>query len=168
MLVTVEGTSPRVIRFDPNTNTGVTDLDLNSFVGAAWGTNLTDAYMIAAYNNMTLVNGEVLIGFESCIPPKSKIPSGQTTYDITDGSKSERLEYNAWYLSRTSSGTYSIHEISLPNYTRPMVSTRTIAVSAFSDGEIYFGGFDANGGPTHDTAWIARYNPAAPTKSASR
>ena len=64
MLVTVEGTSPRVIRFDPNTNTGVTDLNLSSFVGAAWGTNLTNAYMIAAYNNMTSVNGELLIGFE--------------------------------------------------------------------------------------------------------
>jgi hypothetical protein len=26
----------------------------------------------------------------------------------------------------------------------------------------YFGGFDANGAPTHNTAWIARYSPATP------
>jgi hypothetical protein len=163
MLVTVEGTSPRVIRFDPNTNAGVTDLDLSSFVGAERGTNLTNAYMIAAYDNMTSLNGELLIGLESCLPPSSIVPRGHTTYDITSGDKAKRLDYNAWYLSRSSSGTYSIHEILLPSYTKPMVSTRTIAVSPFSDGEIYLVGFDANGGLAHDSAWIARYNPATPT-----
>ncbi len=162
MLVTVEGTSPRVIRFDPNTNTGVTDLNLSSFVGAAWGTNLTNAYMIAAYNNMTSVNGELFIGFESFIPPRSIIPPGQKTYNINNGVNADRLGYNAWYLTRHPTGTYSIHEILLPPYTKPMDLTRTIAVSPFSDGEIYFGGFDANKAPTHNTAWIAR-SPAALT-----
>jgi hypothetical protein len=153
MLVTVEGTSPRVIRFDPNTNTGVTDLNLSSFVGAAWGTNLTNAYMIAGYNNMTSVNGELLIGLESFLPPRSIIPTGYKIYNIDS---SDRLDYNAWYITRSSSGTYSIHEVVLPLYAKPMVSTRTIAVSPFSDGAIYFGGFDANKAPAHNTAWIAR------------
>ncbi len=161
LLVTVEGTSPRVIRFDPNTNIGVTDLNLSTFVGAAWGTNLTNAYMIAAYNNMTSVNGQLLIGFESCLPPSSIIPPGHTTYNITTGSKTERLAYNGWYLSRIPSGAYSIHL--LPNYTKAMVSTRTIAVSPFSENEAYFGGFDANGAPIHNTAWIARNSPATLT-----
>jgi hypothetical protein len=119
--------------------------------------------MIAAYNNMPSVNGQLLIGVESCLPAGSVIPPGQTAYDITTSSKTERLVYNGWYLSRSPSGGYSIHEILLPNYTKPMVSTRTIAVSPFSGNEAYFGGFDANGAPTHNTAWIARYSPAPPT-----
>jgi hypothetical protein len=163
LLVTVEGTSPRVIRFDPNTNIGLTDLNLSVFVGAAWGTNLTNAYMIAAYNNMPSVNGQLLIGIESFVPPGSTIPPGQTTYNITTNSKTERLAYNGWYLSRSPSGAYSIHEILLPNYTKAMVSTRAITVSPFSANEAYFSGFDANGAPTHNTAWIARYSPAPPT-----
>ena len=58
---------------------------------------------------------------------------------------------------------YDLAEITDPR--QPMlVSVRAMAVSPFAEDQgraFYFGGFDCNSDPSHNTAWIYRGVPAA-------
>jgi hypothetical protein len=167
LLAAVEGTEPRIIRFNPRDGSETTDLDLHEFLGRAWGMDV--GYMIAAYNDMAEVrdgngNDVLLIGFEAFIPWYSQVAPGHRMLGFGRG----RLEGNAWYLIRRVDGTYDLRRIparagqpmvSIPGRPgQPMGATRSIVASPFpADGDaIYFAGFDANKAPVHNTAWIVR------------
>ena len=103
----------------------------------------------------TLNDGRVLLGFETFIPPRLPTPDGHAEVDVGYG----HVEAGAWYLVRHPDRRYDLRQVTLPSpATRPaLVATRAIAVSPFPDGAaLYFGGYDANKAPTHNTAWIAR------------
>jgi poly(A) polymerase len=156
LLAAVEGTEPRIIRFDPRDGSDATDLDLHEFLSRAWGMDV--GYTIAAYNNMTEVRDErgdddFLIGLEAFIPRRSPVALGHKVFNIGRG----RLEGAAWYLIRSFDGKYELRRI--PAFSpQAMVATRSIVVSPFPTEKdaIYFGGFDANRTPVHNTGWIVR------------
>jgi hypothetical protein len=60
------------------------------------------------------------------------------------------------YLVRDPDGRYQLRQIADPALppTSKLVSTRTIAVSPFDPGTLYFGGYDPNATPAHNTAWM--------------
>jgi hypothetical protein len=151
LLTAVEGTQARLLRVDPSTGRDETELELQAFVGSAWHT--TVGYLIAAYNDMTVLDdGAILIGLEAFLPASSPVPTG---HGRVDG-----LDSGGWYLVRSVTGRYALRRVSAthPGTGRPLISTRTIAVSPFANRPdlIYLGGFDANKLAQHDTAWILR------------
>jgi poly(A) polymerase len=159
LMVAVEGTAVRILRIDPSTGRDETELDLQAFVGRSWGT--TVGYLISAYNDMTVLpDGTVLIGLEAFLPAKSPVPTGHARVDGLDG--------GGWYLVRRGEGRYDLRRIGSvhPLTGRPLIATRTIAQSPFSQAPdlLYFGGYDANKLPAHDTAWIFRAERAAAVK----
>jgi hypothetical protein len=152
LLAAVEGNAARVVRVDPKDGSEASDLDLANFLDNTWQTRV--GYVIAAYNDMTKVRdyqrGDLLLmGLEAFIPPRSPVPDGHNIVDIGHG----RLDAGGWYLVRYPGGRYDLRSIST---TQALVATRTIRVSPFpNDGAvIYFGGYDANKAPAHNTAWI--------------
>jgi hypothetical protein len=157
LLAAVEGTAARIVRVDPRDGSEATDLDLHDFLPRAWGMEV--GYTIGAYNNMTEVRDDhgdenLLLGLEAFIPSYSPAAPGHKFFDTGRGG---RLESNAWYLIRHPGGNYDLRQI--PARTgKAMVATRSIVVSPFSTEKdaIYFGGFDANRTPVHNTAWIVR------------
>ena len=94
-----------------------------------------------------------LIGLEAFIPPDSQVAAGHRMFDLGRG----RLEGDAWYLIRSPDGNYDLRRI--PRSPRPSHGVdaidRRLALSTDRDA-IYFGGFDANKTPAHNTAWIVR------------
>lgn len=64
---------------------------------------------------------------------------------------------DAWYLIRYPDGRrYDVRRIETPaSEPRPiLVVVRSIAVSPFEPGTLYFGGYDPNAKPARDTAWV--------------
>jgi hypothetical protein len=151
LLAAVEGTEARLLRIDPSSGRGETELELQAFVGSAWHTPV--GYLIAAYNDMTVVaDGTILIGLEVFLPASSPVPTG---HGRVDG-----LDAGGWYLVREPAGRYALRRVGAthPGTGRALIATRTIAVSPFAARPdlLYFGGFDANKIAQHDTAWILR------------
>ena len=160
LLTAVEGDDSRIVRIDPRTGQETTDLDLDAFLDRAWGTRVS--YVIAAYNDMTRVpdpkgGGDALVmGIEAFIPKASPRPAGHEVIDA--------LKAGGWYLVRHSDGRYEIRELAArhPTTGLPLVAVRTIARSPFAgDDSLYFGGYDANARPAHNTAWVLRLDTAA-------
>jgi hypothetical protein len=151
LLAAVEGNAARLVRVDPTTGGEASELDLKDFLARAWGMPVN--YTIAAYNDMTKVGGAVLLGLEAFIPRNEPIPPGHGVVDVGYG----QVESGAWYLVRQPTGHYDLHQI-VAAFTHPLVATRTICLSPFASESdtIYFGGYDANKAPAHNTAWIAR------------
>jgi hypothetical protein len=161
LLAAVEGTASRIVRVDPRDGSDATDLDVNGFLGKAWGMRV--AYVIAAYNDMAKLrdlqgNDVLLIGLDASIGQESRVVAGHNIVDMTPA----RHEGDAWYLIRRPNGAYDLRRIpARPGL--PMIATRAIVSSPFpgdSDG-IYFAGFDANFTPEHNTGWIVRSTVAA-------
>jgi len=151
LLAAVEGSAARIVRIDPRDGSETTELDLRDYLSKAWGMDV--GYIVAAYNNMAQVHGDLLIGLEAFIPPNSRVAEGHRV--VSAGPGRGRLEADAWYLIRHPNGTYDLHHVpSRPG--QPMVSTRSIVASPFHGDSIYFAGFDANKAPAHNTAWIVR------------
>jgi hypothetical protein len=154
LLAAVEGDAARIVRVDPGDGAETTELDLVAFLGREWGTRI--GYVIAAYNDMTRFGDVLLLGVQAFIPRRLPAPLGHALVDVGYG----QVEAGAWYLVRHSDGTYDLHEIVLPapDRSRALVTPRVIAVSPFPGhgDEFYFGGFDTNKAPVHNTAWIAR------------
>jgi len=154
LLAAVEGDGSRIVRVDPRDGRETTDLDLDAFLDRAWGTRVS--YVIAAYNEMTRVRdptgGEALVmGIEAFIPKTAPQPA---RHSVVDG-----LETGAWILLRHSDGRYELREIAArhPTTGSPLIAVRAIAPAPFpGDDALYFGGFDANKRPAHNTAWILR------------
>ena len=152
LLAAVEGRSARIVRIDPRDGSEATDLDLGALLDGAWQTRVS--YVISAYNDMAKVDGALLIGMEAFIPRESPQPPGHTVIDVIHG-----LEGGAWYLVRHPDGRYDLRQVtvSLPGVGNGLVATRAILASPFPDDRhVYFAGYDANGTPAHNTAWIVR------------
>ena len=148
LLVALEGRAGRVYRIDPASNyKAVVELDIVDFLRRQWKTQ-SPLYVITAYNDMPTVTA-----------PRSG-PTvrllGLQAHDPQPG-----RETSAWYLVRHSDASYELHEIhAIPGSKRSnpaLVAVRTIAVSPFpadAGGVVYFGGYDCNSKPAHDTAWM--------------
>lgn len=163
LLAAVEGNRARIVRIDPRDGSEATELDLDPLLNRAWQTRVS--YVIAAYNDMARVadpaGGEALvIGLEAFIPPASPRPPGHVVLDVVHG-----LEGGAWYLVRHVNGRYDLHQViaTLPGIGTSLVSVRAAVASPFAaeQGRIYFGGYDANGTATHNTAWVVRADSVA-------
>jgi len=159
LLAAVEGSAPRVVRVDPKDGSEATDLDLAEFLNSRWQTQV--GYVIAAYNDMAKARdaqrGDLLLmGLETFIPPRSPVPDGHRVVEIGHG----RLDAGGWYLVRYPDRRYDVRSV---DTSQALVATRTIRVSPFSNdgGTLYFGGYDANKAPAHNTAWILRASLAA-------
>ena len=101
----------------------------------------------------------------------SQHQSPRTDEGTTPGA---RFAGNGRYCIRHAKGadiTYEVAEITDPREPQ-LVATRTIAVSPFPEDQgqaLYFAGYDCNGVPSHNTAWIYRGElpRATPTKGNS-
>lgn len=149
LLAALEGEQARIVRIDPNDGyRGTVDLDLLDFLGREWGRR--PGYAIAAYDDMTPVplpgdgGTALLIGFEA------------TTSTSHDTHPKDGWDPEGRYLLRHPDGRYESRCITDPTLRpRPrLVSTRTIALSPFGDGTVYFGGYDPNSLPAHNTGWV--------------
>lgn len=149
LLAAVEGNAARVVRVDPSTGSEATELDVLDFLGRSWGGRV--GYTIAAYNDMAKIGDAILIGLMSFIPPGAQLSAGHSAVDVGYG----QVESGAWYLVRWPGGRYDLHRVVVAS-PQPMVATRAISASPFSDATIYFAGYDANKAPAHNTAWIAQ------------
>jgi hypothetical protein len=156
LLAAVEGNAPRVLRIDPGDGSEVTELDLDDFLGHAWG--MRPGYVIAAYNDMARLRdpargAALLIGLQAFIPRNVPIAAGHRVFDAGYG----QAESGAWYLVRWPDGRYDLHQVTAA-FARPMLAVRSAAASPFAgDGDaVYLAGYDAIKAPAHNTAWIAR------------
>jgi hypothetical protein len=153
LLAAVEGAKSRIVRIDPATGQEATDLDLAGFLDTQWQTRVS--YVIAAYNGMAASGADLVIGLEAFIPPAAPRPPGHTLLPVNGG-----LEAGGWLLIRHPGGHYDLHRVTaaFPGIGDSLVAVRTAAASPFPSeaGVLYTGGYDANGAPAHDTAWIAR------------
>jgi hypothetical protein len=140
-----------MLRIDPARQHSVTtELDIPQFLAQHWG-NLRTSYVIAAYNDIYPVTNprsgvtEYLIGLQAHSPRKGEGRS-------------------AWYLVRDSKARYTLRQVrpltkSDPRAPSKLVAVRAITLSPFpsdSDSILYFGGYDANHRPAHDSAWLYR------------
>jgi hypothetical protein len=157
LLVAVEGNTPRLVRVNPGDGSEITELDLDDFLGQAWA--MRPNYVIAAYNDMTQIRSPggdacLLIGLMAFVPRNEPVAPGHGLVDVGYG----QVEAGAWYLVRWPNGRYDLHQVTLAHQQSSLVATRTIRPSPLpgDNGTVYFGGYDANKAPAHDTAWIAR------------
>jgi hypothetical protein len=156
LLAAVEGSAARIVRVDPQDGGEVTEVDLPDFLNHRWG--MPAGYVIAAYNDMAKIpdpaaGKALLIGLEAFIPLRAEIAAGHNVVTVGYG----RLEAGGWYLVRRVNGYYDLHQVAAPTG-QALVSIRTIRVSPFVEDRdaVYFGGYDANKAPAHNTAWIIR------------
>lgn len=157
------GALSTIRHIDPADNYKETvELDMKEYLGKLW--NKTIPYVLSAYNDFLPYTvpgtGEkvYLFGFES------------------QYKESEVQNNPQWRVFRTPAGIYSAEGLyfirhatekrlsfevgKITDQTLPtLVSIRTIAVSPFAadKGEVlYFGGFDCNSQPSHNTGWMYR------------
>ena len=157
----------KVRRLDPAAGFKETiELDLPAFLTEKLGVPV--GYVLAAYNDLLSYrvpgSGEPcwLFGFE-CSYTDSVIkshPEFKARAQHKEGSQSY-FAGNARYCIRHVRGasvSYEVAEITDPAQPK-LVATRTIAVSPFPEDQgkaLYFAGYDGNGTPAHNTAWIYR------------
>lgn len=159
----------KVRRLDPAAGFKETiELDLPAFLTEKLGLSVVGA--LAAYNELMPYvmpgTGETvwLFGFQCSHPaavlnshPKIKARAQMTARSKAGGGRAG----NGRYCIRHAKGsniTYEVAEITDPREPQ-LVSTRTIAVSPFPEDKgqvLYFGGYDCNSVPSHNTAWIYR------------
>ncbi len=149
LLAALEGENARIVRIDPSDGYRETvDLDVLEFLGEQGGRR--PGYAIVAYDDMTPVplpgqrGTALLMGLEAT-------HSTEHATHPKDG-----WEPEGRYLIRHPDRRYELRRIFDPTLD-PMpslVSTRTIRVSPFDGETIYFGGYDPNSVPAHNTGWV--------------
>jgi hypothetical protein len=150
LLAAVEGNAARIVRIDPRNGGETTELDLSDFLGRAW--EMRANYTIAAYNDMARAGSALMIGVMAFIPRNVPVAAGHALVDVGYG----QVEVDGWYLVRSAAASYELHRVSA-DFSHPLVAVRTVIASPFAgDAAIYFGGYDANKAPAHNTAWVAR------------
>jgi poly(A) polymerase len=151
-----------VIRLDPNASggyTGTTEIDLSILVSKFLGT--TAAVALGAYNNFLPVTDpatgstDYIIGLQTWVSAKSGLP--MMSWANSSGGTYE----GALYAIRESNGTYEMGQVNgmFPVGNPPLEAIRSYAISPFpsdSGSVIYFGGYDTDGHPCLDTAWVFR------------
>ena len=157
----------KVRRLDPAAGFKETiELDLPAFLTEKLGLQVT--YVLAAYNDLIPYNvpgsGEKywMFGFE-CTYADAVIkshPEFKTRAQHKEGGQGY-FAGNGRYCIRHARGasiSYEVADITDPAEPK-LVATRTIAVSPYPEDQskaLYFGGYDGNGTPAHNTAWIYR------------
>jgi hypothetical protein len=149
LLAALEGPQARIVRLDPREGYRETaELDVLQFLGTQW--DRRPGYAIAAYDDMTPVplpggaGTALLIGIEAT-------HSTQHETHPKDG-----WEPSGKYLIRYPDQRYALRHIVDPSLAPmpPLVSTRTILRSPFEPQTVYFGGYDPNSMPAHNTGWV--------------
>jgi hypothetical protein len=160
LLATLEGPHARVLRLDPAAGyKEQVELDLIGLLRERWGVPV--GYAIVAYNNMVPVT-------DPRTHEKAHLLGLEANYGANASSRPNFYgwEVGGWYLIRHADQHYELRQIVDPAL-KPMptlIAARTFAVSPFAtDGghAVYFGGYDANFKPAHNTAWIFRGDLAA-------
>jgi len=142
------------------------ELDIPAYLTRELGMRVT--YALAAYNELLpfTVPGTAepfwVFGFECCYP--ARVVNADPQLKTRAQKKENPPAYfapNARYCIRHAAGaniTFAVAEVT--DARQPLlVSTRVIAVSPFVEDHgkaLYFGGFDCNSVPAHNTAWIYR------------
>ncbi len=162
----------KVRRLDPAAGFKETiEVDMPVFLTEKLG--LPVVGVLSAYNDLMPYvmpgTGETLwlFGFECSHPPAvlNSHPRIKARVQMKDPPVT-RFTGNGRYCIRHAKGadlTYEVAEITDPREPQ-LVSTRTIAVSPFAEDHgrvLYFGGYDCNDVPSHNTAWIYRGELAA-------
>ncbi len=165
----------KVRHLDPANNYKETvELDMNGYLTKLWSRSVT--MVLSAYNDFLPYNvpgtGEnvYLFGFEA------------------QYNKSEAASHPDWHVFKTPFGylaaeayyfirhtgangvSFEVKEITDPTLPTP-VSIRTIAISPFAADRgqvLYFGGFDCNSQPSHNTAWISRGSLSVKDRNSTR
>jgi hypothetical protein len=151
LLVSLEHRPCTIFRIDTGTFQSVAEINVSALLQALWDTRV--GYVIAGYNDMLQYEDPVtsesltLIGFEAATPKLA--------------GNVHHFNPSAHYLVRRSPGQYLVREIADHHldYQPTLESVRTMVNSPFSEdppGTVYAGGYDANGAPVHNTAWIYR------------
>lgn len=157
----------KVRRLDPAAGFKETiEQDLPIFLTEKLGLTVTG--VLAAYNDLLPYvipgTGEKLglFGFECSHPPAvlNSHPKIKARVQVANPPKTHFLA-NGRFCIRHAKGadiSYEMAEIIDPREPQ-LVATRTIAVSPFPEDHgrvLYFGGYDCNAVPSHNTAWIYR------------
>lgn len=163
----------KVRRLDPVDGFKETvELDIPAFLTRQLGVKVS--FALSAYNEFMpytmLATGEVLwlFGFESCYPPA--VVTAESPPKLRLFVRENPRAYfaaEARYCIRHAKGSdisYELAEVTDPRQPT-LVAPRVIAVSPFAEDRgraFYFGGFDCNSVPSHNTAWIYRAELRAP------
>ena len=148
LIAALEGDRCRVLRIDPDDGFRETvELDVLEFLAQHWGRRPT--FATVAYDDFTPVtaprDGEPLL-FAGL---------GATYSTALETHPPDAWVDDAWYVVRHADGRYDLRRVA-PDLdpALPLVATRSIAVSPFDPGVLYFGGYDPNAKPARHTAWV--------------
>jgi hypothetical protein len=140
-----------VERIDPGKDHAASvELDIKGFVAKAWGIGKYDGVCLSAYNRLVPfanpLTGEKLHLIGLCVRHPGALAAPNN---------------GAYFLVRHLDGSYELGGVYDPANPVPagqsLRAVRTICVSPFPEDQgrvLYFGGYDAYGGPHHNTAWI--------------
>jgi hypothetical protein len=145
----------KVLEFFPQTEALNIVRLLKSAVGTDFNPNgaTGDTNIIGAYND---------------IPKVTDPTTGQNVWLVGLGFSQKRRcpipgkEHSSWFLSRSASGSWSVHEIPALGFIDPQPcppAVRTMAASPFPQDQgqaLYIGFYDTHGLPCHNTAHIFR------------
>jgi hypothetical protein len=149
-----------IVRLDPNGSGGyTTSIEISLSPIASKYLNSSAAVVLGAYNNILRVTnpatGDVdyIIGLQTWVSNKSGLPT------MSWGDANGGTYAGALYAIRGSNGSYSMGEVNgkFPAGNPPLEAIRCYAISPFPSDHgkvIYFGGYDADGHPCLDTAWV--------------
>ena len=151
LLSAFEGDFGTILRINPSDGSAITEVDLRQFLTRKWGGALTQPDILAAYDDMPLVNP----------------PSGPTYFlSLLAYTPITTMANSAFFLTRSSGRPpiYKLHEVKPLTFPYPrsdgkLSIVRTISVSPFPEDRgqvIYLGGYDGHFKPDHNTAWIYR------------
>ncbi len=146
------------------------ELDMPAFLSAQRGIKVS--FALAAYNEFLPCKipgaGETvwLFGFESTYPPAAVLrarPAPELRLLTKDDPPRYYDARAFFFIRRVKDGKpgYTTTEVTDPRQPT-LVAVRAIAVSPFAEDQgraFYFGGFDCNSIPSHNTAWIYRAEP---------
>jgi hypothetical protein len=155
----------KVRRLDVNGYQETVEVDMPEFLTGQWGVKVIGG--MGAYNEFLPYSlpdtGEPawLFGFESAYsaPVAKRLPPAFRLVEYDNPPR--HFDARAFYFIRTvRNGTIKFEPKEITDSRLPsLVSVRTIAVSPFADDHgraFYFGGYDCNSIPSHNTAWIYR------------
>jgi len=158
-------------RLDPSDGFKETiELAIPVFLTEKLGVKVT--FALSAYNELMRYtapgSGETqwVFGFECTHPPAvvDTHPRIKARAQIKEKPRRAYFAGEARYCIRHAQGaniTYEVAEVTDPREPQ-LVSTRVTAVSPFPEDQgkaLYFGGYDCNSVPSHNTAWIYRAEP---------
>jgi hypothetical protein len=158
------GALSAIRHIDPSDNYKETiELDMKKYLGNLWNTVVT--YVLPAYNDFlpyTIPGTKekvYLFGFESAYSRGQVQAHPEWRVFTTHGAGTYAAE-GSYFIRHSDAKNDSFGVAEVTDSTLPtLVSIRTIAISPFAGdmGQVlYFGGFDCNSQPSHNTGWIYR------------